>query len=299
MVVLKAIAASQDGLVTARQATAAGLTRADIRSLISAGFWKWISRGVYIRAAEPTGRQRVRAAVLSVGPGAAACGTSAATVWGLQGAGDGRPEIAVPASQPRVARRDILVRPLIYNGSQVTSRDDIPVFDLPHTLADLACRLPRMEAVSVLDSALNQDLLRRDQLADIEHIFQRRRGAVAARKYLKECDGRAESPLETRVRLICADGDLAPDELQHPVRLPTGETIGYGDLYWERAKLIGECDGSGPHSNPPALLWDRRRANEFLLAGYRIVRFTWADTENPSYVRRIVSEALNRHEGAA
>jgi hypothetical protein len=156
-----------------------------------------------------------------------------------------------------------------------------------------------MEAVAVLDSALNQELLRRDQLREIASAVARHRGAVAARTYLKECDERAESPLETRVRLICTDGNLAPDELQHPVHLPTGGVVGYGDLYWERAKLIGECDGAEPHSTAPALLWDRRRSNEFLLAGYRIVRFTWADTERPSYVRRIVSEALRAGEGAA
>ena len=43
---------------------------------------------------------------------------------------------------------------------------------------------------------------------------------------------RAESPLETRVRLLATDAGYPPDELQLPERDAYGQVLGFGDLAW-------------------------------------------------------------------
>jgi hypothetical protein len=114
------------------------------------------------------------------------------------------------------------------------------------------------------------------------------------REVLPWADERAQTPLETRVRLACIDGAVAPDELQYAVRDKRGRIVGFGDLAWlKRARpLIGEADGRTPHSAPAALLYDRRRSNEFVLSYCDIVRFTWADALQPIYIQQIVRAAL-------
>ncbi|MFI1833691.1 hypothetical protein [Streptomyces olivaceoviridis] len=118
-----------------------------------------------------------------------------------------------------------------------------------------------MEAVSVLDSALHQGLLSQPDLVTIPAHLSGRRNARRARDWLRLTDARAESPLETRVRLICLDDGLSPPLLQWHV--PDSEQ-GFSyriDLGWP-AQLVGvEADGKHPHSTPQALYRDRYRQN--------------------------------------
>lgn len=160
------------------------------------------------------------------------------------------------------------------------------------TVADVILRADRYVAVSVLDSALNRELITTDELALIPALIRGRRGAVAARGYLGEADGRAQSPLETRVRLRCVDGRVRPDALQYVVRDDDGYLLGVGDLAWLRARIIGEADGKGPHSLPDAIFADRRRQNRIANAGWIILRFTWADTLHPDYIPYVVRTAI-------
>ncbi|WP_229399323.1 type IV toxin-antitoxin system AbiEi family antitoxin domain-containing protein [Micromonospora okii] len=61
-------------MVTTAQALAAGFTRDQIRQLCRSGRWTWLARGCFAPAGEPdrdaAHRARVRAAVVSLGPGA-------------------------------------------------------------------------------------------------------------------------------------------------------------------------------------------------------------------------------------
>jgi hypothetical protein len=96
-------------------------------------------------------------------------------------------------------------------------------------------------------------------------------------------DHRAESPLETRLRLICLDGGLPPPVLQWPVWDPD-HASGYRlDLAWPTHLVALEADGRAPHATPHALYHDRTRQNRLatLLPGLTLLRFTWTDTHTP------------------
>lgn len=107
-----------------------------------------------------------------------------------------------------------------------------------------------------------------------------------------EADGRARSPLETRVRLRCVDGGVAPDEVGYQIRDEYGYIIAEADLAWLQARIIAEADGAGPHGLPDAVYSDRRRQNTLANAGWLVLRFTWADTLRPEYIPHVVVEAL-------
>ncbi len=111
-------------------------------------------------------------------------------------------------------------------------------------------------------------------------------------------DGRAQSPLETDVRLIAWDAQLPPDTLQLPIHDVGGVLLGYGDLGWRRDGrrwLVAEADGAEIHDQPRALYRDRHRANDFVATGdVDVIRFTDADCRRPAYVVSTLRRHLDR-----
>ncbi|RKR89092.1 hypothetical protein BDK92_3429 [Micromonospora pisi] len=245
-----------------------------------------------------TRRARIRAVVASFGPEATAVLGTAAELHGLAGLRtDPKVHVSVPGAVARPLRSSdpaAVVHQLLIPPAQLGTVAGIPTTTAPRTAADLLLRLDRFAAVSVLDSALNRGSVDETDLTGVRAMLARRRGAVDARRYLAEADGRAESPLETRVRLRCADGGVPPDELQHPVRDEDGYLLALGDLAWLRERIIGEADGAEVHSTPDALYRDRRRQNRIANAGWRVFRFTWADTQDPDYIPSIIRAAHRR-----
>ncbi|MBX7269896.1 DUF559 domain-containing protein [Micromonospora sp. Llam7] len=297
---IRRLAATQDGVVTRDQALRGGLGRNDIDHLVAIGRWRPLARAVYLteaRAVEVAPRRaRIRAAVLSLGPHAHAVLDTAAELHRIAGLPPTEEiHVGLPGNAARPARLHdpaVVVHQLDRPPGAMTSVAGIAVSDPRHTVAAVLLRAQRYAAVAVLDSALNRRLLTPDDLAAISALVRGRRGAVAARGYLAEADGRAQSPLETRTRLRCVDGRVPPDVLQLEVRDDDGYLLGIGDLGWRRARVIAEADGGGPHSAPEAVFADRRRQNRLVNAGWTVLRFTWADTLRSDYIPDLVRQAL-------
>jgi hypothetical protein len=164
-------------------------------------------------------------------------------------------------------------------------------------LADTVLGVDRAQALSMLDSAVNLGQVPLEDVQRLGGACAGRRGVQRLRALLPLVDGRAQSPLETRIRLACVDGGVPPDDLQYAVRNGWGEILGRADLAWWRGRrrpLVAEADGAEPHSRPEALFRDRHRANDFMLADVDMIRFTWADAHRSAYVASIVRAALAR-----
>ncbi|MEU4777562.1 hypothetical protein [Micromonospora sp. NPDC023633] len=206
--------------------------------------------------------------------------------------------VSLPANRPRPQRLtdpDVVVHQLAIDPDAVGEVAGMPVTTPLRTIADVILRVDRYSAVCVLDSALNRQVVTGPELSQIPALLVGRRGAVAARRHLAEADGRAQSPLETRTRLRCVDGGVPPDALQLEVRDRDGCLLGIGDLGWRAARVIAEADGQAPHGTPRAVFEDRSRQNRLVNAGWRILRFTWADTLRPDYIPHTVRAALHPH----
>ncbi|MEV4662367.1 type IV toxin-antitoxin system AbiEi family antitoxin domain-containing protein [Micromonospora echinofusca] len=298
--VLRRIAGRQDGMVTAAQALSAGFSRSQIRHLCRSGRWLRVARGCFVLAPElsPAAlrRARIRAVVASLGPGSVVVLDTAAELHRIAGL---RPASAIHVSLPpnrprpqRITDPDVVVHQLTIDPHAVGEVAGMPVTTPLRTLADVILRADRYSAVCVLDSALNRQVVTEPDLARMPALLVGRRGAVAARRHLGEADGRAQSPLETRTRLRRVDGGVPPDALQLEVRDGDGCLLGIGDLGWRAARVIAEADGQAPHHMPGAVFEDRARQNRLVNAGWRILRFTWADTLRPDYIPHTVKAAL-------
>lgn len=298
------LASTQDGVLTLQQAQRLGATTHQVNVLVQGQQWARPTPRVYQPPpmAALTRRGRIRAAVLSCGDSAVAALRSAAELHGLAVPVDPFVDVAVAPTASRVRARQPWLRIHQYElrADERACIDGVPTTSIHRTLTDLICHLPRFDAVALLDSALQSGATEQaDLYLRLAPALRRRRGAIAARRYLGECDGRAQSPLETRVRLRCVDGGVPPEALQYPVTNGQGDVLGYADLAWPSRRLAVEADGRGPHGTLEALFADRRRQNDFHRAGWRVFRFTWDDCDRPAYIPNMLRTALSNLPHAA
>ncbi|MET7965841.1 type IV toxin-antitoxin system AbiEi family antitoxin domain-containing protein [Micromonospora sp. NPDC005305] len=301
LAIVRRVAAARDGVVTLAQARAAGFSVHEVQRMCRAGRWRPLARGGYLIDADAYDgiprRARIRAAVASFGPGAAAVLGTAAELHRIEGLPRSdviHLSVPGPASRPvRASHPEVVVHQLVIGPGQFLRVAGIMATSPLRTVVDLVLREGRYQAVSLLDSALNRRLLAPGDLERIPSLLRGRRGAVAARGYLAEANGLAQSPLETRTRLRCVDGRIPPDALQVEVRDGDGYLLGVGDLAWRAARVIAEADGRRVHGGPSALFADRHRQNRLANAGWTVLRFTWADTLRPDYIPWVVRQAVN------
>jgi very-short-patch-repair endonuclease len=65
------------------------------------------------------------------------------------------------------------------------------------------------------------------------------------------------------------------------------------DFSWRGDRLVVEVDGYAHHRSPSAFERDRKRDVRLVLAGWRVLRFTWLQlTESPRDVALSVGTAL-------
>lgn len=298
------VAARQHGLLTWAQARSCGLPRGDVRRLVRRQEWRRRLPRVYaVRALTDGGdeaerlRQAVMAAQLALGPAAFAGTHTAARLWGLQGLRpwDGQ-EVHMVVPAPAAQRQITGIRLHTWDTAPeevARTGSGLRLTTPGRTLRDLLLDVDRATAVCLLDSALHQRLVRAEDLAALEAANRGRRGCRRSRPWWSLADGRAQSPLETRVRLVCVDGGLPPSDLQHPFYDTRGDLLARTDFWWADRRLVGEADGLGPHSLPEALARDRVRQNALQahVPGVRIVRFTWEDLKRPGYILATVAGA--------
>lgn len=298
---LRVIAATQHGVVSVSQARKTGLSNDDVGTRVRRGQFRRLWRGVLLVDAElyeeTPWLSRIQAALLLHGPGAVAGLGTAARLLGVAGADTPLDVIDVilpnGLARHQVAGIQLHFWPVAHG--QIASVGQIRCTDAVRTMADLVPRLPRNGAVAALDSALNLGLLVPNDLLAARQIAAGRPGCAIASGWWELADGRAQSPLESWVRLNCHDAGLRPDALQWPVHDHFGALVGIGDLAWVEGRsrpLVAEADGADPHSRPTAVFKDRLRGNNFVGASVDTIRLTWADARNPRRCAVIVRQAL-------
>ena len=295
-------ARAQDEVVTTRDAAAAGMTDTAVRRLLRQGRWVRLLRGSYL--VEPTRegalleRSWARSAVLTV-LGAVLGLASAARLHGVSGVrAPACPQVVVPPGSERRRRTDLEPHARVLGAGDVVTAGGIALTSGVRTLVDLVPQLSRLDAIAVMDPALRIGLVDRDGITRAASTVRGRRGSLAVADLWALADHRAESPLESRVRVRCLDGGVVPDDLQVVIRDEHGHVVGRGDLGFRRRTrpdrrwLILEADGQAVHSSPDALYRDRWRANTMVALGHDLVRCTWADMLTPRSVPGIVRAPL-------
>ena len=159
---------------------------------------------------------------------------------------------------------------------------------LHRTLLDLSAWSPLVDALIVIDMALQMDLVDMDS---VRRYAVGHTGAAQLRQLI-EIAAPAESPMETRLRWLLLSAGLPKPEVQRDLYDDSGQFLGRADLYYASARLVIEFDG---RNHQDRLVSDLRRQNALLAAGFKILRFTSADVyARPNDIVALVQAALDK-----
>lgn len=223
---------------------------------------------------------RVRAALLSLGVRATACGRTAALLrgWGLLVEPSRRVEVVLPngrrpsadgaldCRQARHVERELLcVAP---------DEDWLWVTTAQQTALDCLLRLPLLEAVVAVDSALRAGAVTLENLRDAVARLPGRREAARGRRALALCDATSGSVLESVLRVRMVQAGITGFAPQRTMVSADGDYLLRVDFCFEEAGLVVEADGAKWHPDPAL---DRTKDNSLAAAGWRVLRFTWAE----------------------
>lgn len=176
----------------------------------------------------------------------------------------------------------------------MVERLGLPATSALRTVVELGSRPPLVEAVIAVDMALHAHLVEMEDLRLCAADRPGRKGVVQLRQVVNLAEPAAESPMETRVRLLLVQSGLPRPEVQATLKDERGLFLGRTDLYYPVHRLCLEYDG-GTHRE--SLAEDNRRQNRLLNAGFRLLRFTAADVlRAPDSVVSQVRQALGRSE---
>jgi very-short-patch-repair endonuclease len=237
--------------------------------------WRRLFHGVYVwgELAE-TPELLISAAMLRLPDDAVFSGLTAAWLHGL----DVTPCTPIEATRPYggavSGRAAIRIRRTTYTPEDVVVVRGFRTTSIARTLQDLSATRSLTESVVLIDMALNRGLT--TQAALLTHVAKRSATsrASAFRKAMTYAEPLAESPMETRLRMLLVLAGLPRPEAQVKLYDEAGQFIGRPDLYYPDIRLGIEYDGGTHHASLAA---DNRRQNLLLANGIRLLRFTGAD----------------------
>jgi very-short-patch-repair endonuclease len=103
-------------------------------------------------------------------------------------------------------------------------------------------------------------------------------------------DGLAESPQETRLRLLVHRSGLPVPTAQYRIRVD-GRFVARVDFAWPEHRLALEYDGAW-HGEPGQFRRDRQRLNRLTAANWRTLFVTAADLRDPVALVARIARAL-------
>jgi hypothetical protein len=275
---LREVARFQGGVVTRKQALAAGLSTGAIVSKIKYARWRQLYRGVYATFTGPVSREaRLWAAVLYAGKGAELSHETAAELHGLID----RPAIAIHVTVPASRR----VRPapgLVIHLSARARNVWFPRGVLPHTFVEDTV-LDLVHAADDFDDvcgwvtrAFGRRLTGEGPLLATMTQRKKLRWRAELEGLVRAAAGGAHSVLEFRYDrdVECAHG-LPPAKRQVPFTKPDGWR-GFRDRYYEKYGLAIELDGREWHPGEKRPV-DVGRDNLMSTTGGSTLRYGWDD----------------------
>ncbi|HLL64771.1 MAG TPA: DUF559 domain-containing protein [Micromonosporaceae bacterium] len=258
--------------------------------------WRRLFRDVYVHVETPVDAYTLcRAAALLLPAGGTLSHAAAAYLW----TADLPPpdiEATVPASATLRSAPRLLVRHAHVAPAEVARRSGMPVTSPLRTAFDLARHRPLTEALVAVDLLLFRRLVTLDALSRLTadragwpHIRQVRRVVALAAP-------EAESPMETRARLVMIWGGLPPPALQYEVYDASGRFVARLDLAYPWLRIGIEYDGD-QHRERATFQRDAVRLNRLRLCGWTVLRFTADDVlRHPdrmvAQIRQAIAAAL-------
>lgn len=254
------------------------LTPGELRS----SAWRRLYRGVYADADLPDSYGvRIRGAGLLVPAPAVFSGRTAAYLHGATTLVEpGTPvELTVPAGVRFGPVAGMRVRQVTIPPSDIAvvrgRRCTTPV----RSALDIARWESLLDAVAAVDVLLARAVVGRRQLDEAAAALGSMRGARRMRQVVALADHRAESPPESRLRVLLTLAGL-PVVPQFTVRDAEGRRVARVDMALPEHRIAIEYDGAW-HAAPGQFAKDRRRLNDLVAAGWTVLHVTAADLRDP------------------
>jgi hypothetical protein len=267
-----------------------------------------LCRGVYARRADVPSEEEMRHRLSALGHARrsdyAVSHVSAAVLHGLPVGGADLREVHVTrigrGGQRHVAGRRVHSSPL--DPRWCTVVDGVLVTTVARTLADLFKVESLQVAVSTADAALFQKKCTRSDLDMAMAELKFHAGGPLARRAAALVDGCAESPGETRTRLLVNAGPLPKTDLQISVFDEQGRFVGRGDGGYPELGVLWEYDGKGKYERllrlgqTPlvALLAEKKREERITELGWVVIRIDAADLRDPDRLVQRILAAIAR-----
>jgi very-short-patch-repair endonuclease len=271
------VAEGQHGAISTSQVRELGISPKQIHRLIAEGWLVPVRPGVFVLGGLRTWHQAVMAAVLAAGSGAVASHSTAAVLWGLPGVERSSTELSTSRPDRRRLEGVRAHRTLAFLGCEHTIRERIPVTTVARTIVDVSGRYSVPQLGRMTDHGLRRGMLRivdlRKCVAGLAPAPGRHPNKIhrVLRRRLTGYEA-GESDLEMRfVRALVGSGLPEPVQ-QHSVTL--GSRRCRIDLAYPDLMIAIEVDGWEFHRTRTAFDQDRARANDLVVAGWHVLRFT-------------------------
>ncbi len=270
---IRAVAASQRGIVTRGQLIACGLSPAAVGRRVAEGYLRALHRGVYLLGPLEPARARELAAVPAGGPAALLSHTSAGRLREMLSTAQacGPVHVTVPGSGRGRRAGIVFHRVKRLKEDERATLDGIPVTSPGRTLLDLARMLGPRELERAAAAAERAGLIRSGELAALPDRYHGRPGSGVLGSVL----GVAEGPALTR-----SEAERRCLELLRSAGLPMPHAnVPVGpyelDLFWPREGVALEIDGHAYHSSRSRFEGDRRKDSWLRARGIEVIRLSW------------------------
>lgn len=229
-----------------------------------------LHRDVYIaRGAELTPIDKARAAWLWSRRRAVVAGLSAAALHGCKWIDAAEPAELNQRSQHKVA--GIMLHCERLDSAEISVVHGIPATTPARTAFDLGRRRGPVGAVMRVDALLQATGLTVTDVGALIGSHGGARGVVQLRHVLALADDGAESPQETRLRLVLTKAGMRPSRTQIEV-YDEYRFIGRLDMGWPEWKVGVQYDGAQHWTDPRQRARDIEQDARYRELGWRIIR---------------------------
>jgi very-short-patch-repair endonuclease len=259
------------GPFTREEASDAGVTRRQLSGLayrrLGPGLYCWVGL-------KESPLLSLSAVARRLPAGAAFSGMTAAWLHGLDVAPCNPIEVTIPDPGGTRRRAGVSVSRASLGADEILLLRGVPTSTALRTVVDVGGRNPLTEAVVIADLFLHARLVTINRLHAYVAEHPGAKGVARLRRVVDLAEPKAESAMETRLRMLLVLAGLPRPEVQVPIHDDYGNFLGRPDLLYRAERLAIEFDGANHRER---MVDDNRRQNGLVGAGYRLLRFTAAD----------------------
>ncbi|MGH8823196.1 MAG: DUF559 domain-containing protein [Jiangellaceae bacterium] len=301
---LAALAASQFGAFTRKQAYQAGLSRGQVTDRLASSLWVPVHPKVMIAATTPLrAATRAVAGLLYAGDRAWFSHATAARLRGIDPQiVDPRIWITVPIDVVRTKRPGLQITRSRRTTGFTSEAHGFPTMTDARTIVDLARIVDHVALQRILYDVVRREVVTIEGVLAAAEDFGGRAGIAMLREVATEFSPEYESALEVEADTAFRRAGIY---LEPQLEVRDGPLLiarlDFGD---ERAKVGIEIDGLRFHSTQSARRYDRQRDRALRRRGWQIERFTAEDvrrtpTSMVRHVHALLAQAGDRKSRAS